>query len=53
MSILLYMTLIWCSGFPEINAHLQEGLGLVCHGYMCIFLHVKFIQCSSFPQIYA
>ena len=43
MCILLYMKLIWCSGFPEIYAQLEEGVGSVCHDdigicalyYMC------------------
>ena len=25
MCILLYMKCIWCSGFPDIYAHLDEG----------------------------
>ena len=28
MCILLYMKLIWCSGFPEIYAQLEEGAGV-------------------------
>ena len=27
MCIVLYMKLIWCNGFPEIYAHLEEGDG--------------------------
>ena len=26
--MLLYMKLIWCSGFPEIYAQLEEGVGV-------------------------
>ena len=52
MCILLYMKVIWCSGFPEIYDQLEEGLGSVCHGYMSILLYVKCIQCGSFPEIY-
>ena len=53
MCILLYVRLIWCSGFPEIYAWLEEGgMGSVCHGYMCILLYVKLNWCSSFPEIY-
>ena len=26
--ILLYVKLIWCSGFPEIYAQLEEGVGV-------------------------
>ena len=29
--ILLYMKLIWCSGFQGIYAQLEEGVGSVCH----------------------
>ena len=36
MCILLYMKLIWCSGFPEIYAQLQMGVGSVCHG---VYVH--------------
>ena len=43
MCILLYMKLIWCSGFPEIYAQLEERVGSVCQDdlgicalyYMC------------------
>ena len=28
MCILLYVKLIWCSGFPEIYAQLEEGVGV-------------------------
>ena len=39
----IYMKLIWCSGFPEIYAQLEEGVESVCHDdlgisalyYMC------------------
>ena len=47
------MKLIWCSGFLEIYVQLKEGLGSVCHGYMCILLYMKLICCSGFPEIYA
>ena len=30
MCILLYIKVIWCSGFPEIYAQLEEGMGSVC-----------------------
>ena len=53
MCILLYMKLIWCSGFPEICAQLEEGEGSVCHGYMYILLYMKLIWCSGFPEICA
>ena len=51
--MLLYVKLIHCSGFPEIYAWLEEGVGSVCHGYMCMLLYVKLIWCSGFPEIYA
>ena len=53
MCILLYVQLIWCSGFPEIYAGLEEGVESICHGYMCIFLYVKFISFIAFPEICA
>ena len=34
--IYIYMKLILCNGFPEIYACLEEGVGSICHGYMCI-----------------
>ena len=49
MCILLYVKLIWCSGFPQIYGLLEEGY--ICPGYMCILLHVKLIWCSGIPQI--
>ena len=52
MCILLYVKLIWCSGFPNIYAWLEEGVGSVCHGYMCILLYMKLIWCSGFAEIY-
>ena len=52
MCILLYMKLIWCSGFSEIYARLEEGMGSVCHGYMCILLYVEVIGCSGFQETY-
>ena len=45
--ILLYVKLIWCSGFPEIYAKLEEGVVSVYHWYMCILLYVKFNWCSA------
>ena len=53
MCILLYMTLMQCSGVAKIYGQLEEGVGSVCHGYMCILLYVKCILCSGFPEIYA
>ena len=44
---MLYMKLMWCSGFPEVYAQLEEAVGSVCHGYMCILLYVKLIWCSG------
>ena len=50
--MVLYMKLIWCSGFPEIYAQLEEGVGSICHGYMCIVLYMKLIWYHSFPEIF-
>ena len=47
MCILLYVNLIWCSGFPEIYAQLEEGVCLPL-----VYVHssiVKPIWCSGFP----
>ena len=52
MCILLYMTAIWCNGFPEIYAQLEE-VGSISHGYMCMLLYTKLMQCNGFPKIYA
>ena len=42
MCILLYMKLIWCSGFPgDLCLIGGRGLGSVCHGYICILLYFK------------
>ena len=51
--ILLYVKLIWCSGFPDIYAQLDERFGSLCYGYMCILLYVKLPSCSGFLEIYA
>ena len=53
MCTVLYMKLIWCDGFPEICARLEEWVGSICHGYMCIVLYMNFIWCNEFPEIYA
>ena len=49
MCILLYMKLIWCSGFPEIYAHLEEGVGSVCHDDLgiCAFYYI----CNCFGVV--
>ena len=51
MCILLYVKLIWCSGFLEIYAQLDEGVGSVCHGYMCILLYMTLMWCSAVAKI--
>ena len=48
-----YMKLIWCHGFTEIYAQLEEGVGLICHGCMCIVLYMKLMWCNGFPEVYA
>ena len=53
MCIVLYMKVIWCSGFQEIYVQLEEGWGSIYHGYMCIVLYMKLIWCNGFPEIYA
>ena len=40
MCILLYVTLIWCSGFPEIYGQLEEEGGVslpmgLMHSFIC------------------
>ena len=49
----LYMNLIQCTGFPDIYAQKEKGVGSVSHGYMCILLYATLIWCSGFPEIYA
>ena len=41
MCILLYVKLIWCSGFPQIYGQLEEDL-----------LYFKLMQCCGIPEIY-
>ena len=53
MCFLLYMKLIWCNGFPEIYAQLEEGVHLPNMSTMCILLYMKLIWCHGFPEIYA
>ena len=40
MHCTIYMKLMWCNGFPEIYAQLEEGVWSVCYGYMCIVLYI-------------
>ena len=39
---ILYVNLIGCDGVAEIYGQLEEGVGSVCHRYMCMFLHVSY-----------
>ena len=48
MCILLYVTLIQCSGVPQIYGQLGGT-----SPNMCILLYVKLIWCSGVPEIYA
>ena len=50
MCIVPYMKLIWCNGFPQIYAWLEEGVGSICHGYMCIVLYMKTYLVSWFSR---
>ena len=34
--IVLYMKLIWCNGFPEIYAQLEEGVGHSAMGMLAL-----------------
>ena len=57
---LCYMKHIWCNGFPEIYAQLEEGVGsvghgillYVKHGYMCIVHYVRLMGCNSVAWIH-
>ena len=49
----IYMKLICCNGFSEIYAQLEEGVGSICHGYMCIVLYMQLILCNGFAEIHA
>ena len=40
---ILYVNLIGCDGVAEIYGQLEEGVGSVCHRYMCMLLYVKLI----------
>ena len=42
MCILLYVKLVWCSGFPEIYAQLEEG-GMSDIG-MSVCLHSAYVH---------
>ena len=48
--ILLHMKLISCSGFPEIYAQLEEGVGSVCHvdlGICALYYMCNWLWCSG------
>ena len=52
--MLLYMKLIWCSGFPEIYAQLEEEDGVSLPWvYLHSDIYLKIILCSGFPVICA
>ena len=52
MCILLYMKLIWCNGFPEIYAQLEEGGGPVCQIWaQCAFCYIwNLFVCHVFQK---
>ena len=45
--------IISCNGFTEMYGQLEEGVGSICHGYMCIVLYMKLIWCNGFSEISA
>ena len=47
MCIVLYMKLIWCNGFAEIYAQLEEG-ALISMGIFSIYIERSAIRCSKF-----
>ena len=50
----IYMKLIWCNGFPEIYAQLEEGWGQPTIGICALcYIYLKLIWCSGIPKIYA
>ena len=44
MCILLYVKLIWCSGFPEIYGQLEEGV--MSDLGMSVCLHLVYVHSS-------
>ena len=54
MCIVLYMKLIWCNGFPDIYAQVEEGVGQLAIGICTLcYLYMKLMWCTGFPKIYA
>ena len=55
MCIVLYMKLIWCNGFSEISARLEEwGWGQSAMGICALcYIYMKLIWCNGFPEIYS
>ena len=50
MGILLYVKLIWCSGFPEIYAQIEGGGGVSLPWvYVQSSTCETYLQCSGFP----
>ena len=51
--IVPYMKHIWCNGFPEIYAQLEEG-GWVNLPWVYVHcaIYMKLIWCNGFPEIY-
>ena len=54
MCIVLYMKCIWCNGFPEISAPLEEGSGQTPIGICALCsIYLKLMWCKGFTKIYA
>ena len=51
----IYLKLIWCNGFPEIYAQLEEGgWGQSAMGICALcYIYMKFMWCNGFAQLYA
>ena len=53
MCIVLYMKLIWCNGFAEIYAHLEDGVGSIYQRYMYIVIYIYiYIYIYMYIHIY-
>ena len=46
MCIVPCMKHIWCNGFAEIYAWLEEGV-LICHGYI-LYIYISAMRCARF-----
>ena len=49
---LCYICQVWCNSIQGMYALLTGGVGLICHGYICILLYVRLLGCNGVARTY-